>query len=86
LAEAGYPEIGKDDWVGVFVPARTSREIVIALNRSIAAIITGTDATEPMATLGFEPLASTPEEFGARIGVEVDAWGRMIRATNIKAE
>jgi tripartite-type tricarboxylate transporter receptor subunit TctC len=86
LAEAGYPEIGKDDWVGVFVPARTPKEIVIALNRSIATIIASTDATERMATLGFEPLASTPEEFGARIGVEIDTWGKMIRATNIKAE
>jgi tripartite-type tricarboxylate transporter receptor subunit TctC len=86
LAEAGYPEIGKDDWVGVFVPARTPKEIVIALNRSIATIIASTDATERMATLGFEPLASTPEEFRARIGVEIDTWGKMIRATNIKAE
>jgi tripartite-type tricarboxylate transporter receptor subunit TctC len=86
LAEAGYPEIGKDDWVGVFVPARTPKEIVIALNRSIATIIASTDAIERMATLGFEPLASTPEEFGARIGVEIDTWGKMIRATNIKAE
>jgi tripartite-type tricarboxylate transporter receptor subunit TctC len=86
LAEAGHPEIGKDDWVGVFVPARTPKEIVIALNRSIATIIASTDATERMATLGFEPLASTPEEFGARIGVEIDTWGKMIRATNIKAE
>jgi tripartite-type tricarboxylate transporter receptor subunit TctC len=86
LAEAGYPEIGKDDWVGVFVPVRTPKEIVIALNRSIATIIASTDATERMATLGFEPLASTPEEFGARIGVEIDTWRKMIRATNIKAE
>jgi tripartite-type tricarboxylate transporter receptor subunit TctC len=86
LAEAGYPEIGKDDWVGVFVPARTPKEIVIALNRSIATIIASTDATERMATLGFEPLASTPEEFRARIGVEIDTWGKMIRATHIKAE
>jgi tripartite-type tricarboxylate transporter receptor subunit TctC len=70
----------------VFVPARTPKVIVIALNRSIAAIITGTDATEPMATLGFDPLASTPEEFGERIGIELDTWRQMIRATNIKAE
>jgi tripartite-type tricarboxylate transporter receptor subunit TctC len=86
LAETGYPVIGKDDWVGVFIPARTPKEIVIALSRSIATFITSTDATEPMATLGFEPLASTPEEFGVRIGVEIDTWGKMLRATNIKAD
>jgi tripartite-type tricarboxylate transporter receptor subunit TctC len=86
LAEAGYPEISKDDWVGVFVPARTPQGIIIALNRSIATIMASTDALERMTTLGFEPFSSTPEEFGARIGVEIDTWGTMIRATNIKAE
>jgi hypothetical protein len=34
MAEAGYPEVEGDGWVGVLVPARTPKEIIAA--RSIA--------------------------------------------------
>jgi tripartite-type tricarboxylate transporter receptor subunit TctC len=37
-----------------------------------------------LATLGFEPVASTPQEFGAQIRAEIERWGNVIRAANIK--
>jgi len=37
-------------------------------------------------TLGFEAVASTPEEFAIRIKVETEMWGKVIRAANIKPE
>ena len=86
MADAGYAEIGKDDWIGVFVPAGTPNAIVATLNNSLRTIITQPDTVERMATLGFEPVVSTPEEFSTRIKVEIESWGRMIRAANIRAE
>ena len=41
---------------------------------------------ERLPTLGFEPVASTPTEFAERIKVEVESWGKVVRAANIKAE
>ena len=35
MAEAGFPEVECDVWVGPLVPARTPREIVTLLNRQI---------------------------------------------------
>ena len=40
---------------------------------------------ERLATLGFDPIASSPEEFGARIRADNEKWGKVIRAANIKA-
>jgi tripartite-type tricarboxylate transporter receptor subunit TctC len=85
-AEAGYPEIEGDSWVGVLVPAGTPSEIIGALRREIARIIALPDVKERLPALGFEAVGSTPEEFAARIKVEIETWGKVIRAANIKAE
>jgi tripartite-type tricarboxylate transporter receptor subunit TctC len=85
-AEAGYPEIQGDSWVGLLVPAGTPREIIDALQREIARIIALPDVKERLPALGFEAVGSTPEEFAARIKVETEIWGKVIRAANIKPQ
>jgi len=41
---------------------------------------------ERLLALGFEPIASTPEEFAARITWEIDKWARVIRAADVKLQ
>jgi tripartite-type tricarboxylate transporter receptor subunit TctC len=85
IAEAGYPEIKGDVWVGVFTPAGTPKQIVTLLNHEIAGIVTLTDMKDHLAALGFEPVVNTPEEFTDRIKDEFETWGNLIRAANLKA-
>lgn len=85
-AEAGYPDIQGDSWVGLLAPAGTPNEIIGALQREIAGIIALPDVKERLPTLGFEAVASTPEEFASRIKLETEMWGKVIRAANIKPE
>jgi tripartite-type tricarboxylate transporter receptor subunit TctC len=84
MTEAGYPDIEGDSWVGVMVPAGTPAEIVASLRREIVAIIALPETRERLTTLGFDPVASTPEAFAARIRAEIALWRRVIRAGNIK--
>jgi tripartite-type tricarboxylate transporter receptor subunit TctC len=86
MAEAGYPDIEGQSWFGVAVPAGTPKEIVALLNREIVRSMALPDVKERLATLGFEAIASTPEEFGARIRADLEKWGNVIRAAKIKAE
>jgi tripartite-type tricarboxylate transporter receptor subunit TctC len=86
MTEAGYPDIAGDSWVGVLVPSGTPQEIVRLLHREIAAIIALPDMKARLTTLGFEPVVSTPEEFESQIRVEIETWGKVIRAANIKAQ
>jgi tripartite-type tricarboxylate transporter receptor subunit TctC len=86
MPEAGYPDIEGESWFAVAVPAGTPKEIVILLHREIVRIMALSDVKERLATLGFESIASTPQEFGARIRTEFEKWGKVIRAANIKAE
>jgi tripartite-type tricarboxylate transporter receptor subunit TctC len=39
---------------------------------------------ERLETLGYETVASTPDEFAERIKFELEAWGNVIKAANIK--
>jgi tripartite-type tricarboxylate transporter receptor subunit TctC len=84
MAEAGYPEIAGDNWQAVVVPAGTPKEIIAYLHREI--IIALADVRERLAVLGFEPVASTPEEFAARAKLEFETWAKVIRASGIKAQ
>jgi tripartite-type tricarboxylate transporter receptor subunit TctC len=85
MAEAGYPDVEGDSWFAVAVPGGTPKEIVALLNREIVKAMALPDVKERLATLGFDSIASSPEEFGARIRTDTEKWGKVIRAANIKA-
>ena len=85
-AEAGYPQIEGDSWVGLLAPAGTPREIIRELRDEIAKILALPDVKERLPALGFEVVGSTSEEFAARIKAETEIWGKVVRAANIKAE
>jgi tripartite-type tricarboxylate transporter receptor subunit TctC len=37
-------------------------------------------------TLGFVPVASTPDQFGIRIRAEIAKWSKVVRDANIRAD
>jgi len=39
-----------------------------------------------LAVLGFKGVASTPEEFAARIKVEIEKWGKVVHDANLRIE
>lgn len=86
LAEAGLLEQEADTIVGILVPSGTPQSIVASLHGAIVGAMGQPDATEKLAALGFEAIASTPDEFAARIATDMPKWANVIRAANIKAE
>src|SRR5262249_2713460 len=86
MAEAGYPAIECDSWFGVVVPAGTPKEIITLLNREIVRILALTDMREHYATLGFDPVGSSPEAFAVAIKVGVEKWGKVMRLANARAQ
>jgi tripartite-type tricarboxylate transporter receptor subunit TctC len=86
IAEAGYPQIRGDEWIGVFVPAGTPRPVIDVLNREIAAVMALPATKEQLAMLGLTPIASTPEAFRDHIKADLERWAKVMRDANIKAE
>ena len=86
VAEAGYPILEGDQWLGVFVPAGTPKEIVTTLHRKIDEFVAQPDMKEHLEALDFYRIESTPEAFAARIRAELATWRNVIRTANIRAE
>jgi len=86
LAEAGAPGQESDIILGVLVPTGTPHDVVDRLHREIVRIVALPDVRARLSALGFEPIASTPEEFADRIRWEIDKWAKVIRAANIRAQ
>lgn len=85
-AEAGFPGIAGDIWVGVLVPARTPKEIVTQLHREITAVIADPDTKERLAKVGFDPVSSTPDAFARQIASELANWRQVISAAKLKPQ
>jgi len=86
MAEAGYPGIEGEAWFAVIVPARVPKEIIALLHREIVKTIALPGMKERMATLGFDPVGSAPEECAAQLRTEAAKWAKVIREAGIKAQ
>jgi tripartite-type tricarboxylate transporter receptor subunit TctC len=86
LAEAGVPDQEADSALGVLVPAGTPAPIIDLLHREISSAIAQLTAEGRLVTLGFDPIANSPEEYAARIRADIQKWADVIRAANITAE
>jgi len=86
MEEAGYPGQEGDTPQCILVPAGTPKEIIALLNREILRIIALPDVKEKFAAIGFEPIGTTPEEFAARIKVEVPRWAKIVSDAKIKVD
>jgi tripartite-type tricarboxylate transporter receptor subunit TctC len=84
--EAGYPILGGDQWLGVFVPAATPKEIITTLYHRIVETTALPDMKERLEAIEFYPVESTPEESADRIKSELEKWRTVIRAANIKPD
>jgi len=86
FTEQGVKDQDADTLTGVVAPAGTPKEIVDLLAREIAKAVARPDFREKLAKLGFTPVANTPDEFAARIKLELEKWGKVVRAANLRIE
>ena len=85
-AEQGIKDQEADTLTGIVAPAGTPKEIVDLLYREIAKIVAQPDVRERLTVLGFNPVANTPEQYGERIKLEIDKWGKVVRDAKLRIE
>jgi tripartite-type tricarboxylate transporter receptor subunit TctC len=86
FAEQGIKDQDADTLTGIVAPAGTPKEIVDLLYREIAKAVSEPDVKERLTVLGFKPVANTPDEFGTRIRLEMDKWGKVVRDAKLRIE
>ena len=86
FAEQGIKDQEADTLTGIVLPAGTPKEIVDLLQREVAKIVAQPDVKEKLGALGFVPIANTPDAFGARIKLEIEKWGKVVRDAKLRIE
>ena len=86
IAEAGLPGYEFVTWHGVLAPRGTAPAIVSLLNAKLKEALTAPEQARFFEQMGFEIVASSPEEFAAHLKRESEKWGKVIRERHIRVE
>jgi tripartite-type tricarboxylate transporter receptor subunit TctC len=80
------PGFEASSWNAVLAPKGTPPDIVERLNREIIAGLNHPPIKERMASGGGTPFTESVPEFTKFVADEIEKWGKLVRALNIKAE
>jgi tripartite-type tricarboxylate transporter receptor subunit TctC len=86
MIESGYANFVSDTFNALFAPAGTPPDIVAQLVKESRAAFANPQAREQARKAGFEIVAGTPEQLGARVAAEVPAVRELVARAGIKAE
>ena len=80
------PGYDASNWKGIGAPKNTPPEIVEKLNKEINSALSNPSLKAKLAEFGNAPFATSPAEFDKFFAEEVEKWGKVVRAANIKPE
>ena len=86
IAESGVPGYSEGAFHGVMAPAGISKAIVEKLHTEIVKAMRSPDVLGRLTAEGAEVVASTPQEFDARLRADIDKWAKIIKQAGIRAE
>ncbi|HEY2137183.1 MAG TPA: tripartite tricarboxylate transporter substrate binding protein [Xanthobacteraceae bacterium] len=83
LDEQGLKGFAVANWAGLLGPAGLDPAIVKKLHDEVIAILALDDIKDRIKTLGFDMIASTPEEFGAQTKRDVERWTEVVQKAGV---
>ena len=86
IAEAGLPGYDLSPWFAVFMPAGTPPAIVERINAALLEAMKLPEVKARFATIGAEPIGSTPAQLAAHLDAEMAKWGQIIQSRGIRAD
>ena len=75
-----------DTWWGLVAPAGTPLEVVERLNKAFTSALQAPDTRSRFAALMAEPVATTPEQFGAFMKKELNRYEPVVKASGAKVD
>jgi len=84
LAESGVPGFDVSAWFAFYLPVRTPPDIVRKASADIDAALQHPPVRQRLEALGGDIVGGPPEKLSAFLKSEMDKWGPLIRAANIK--
>lgn len=86
VIESGVPGYQPELWFGLLTSAQVPKPIVARLNGEIRRILGEAEVKQRWLPIGLEPRPTTPGEFDKLIASDIELFGKIARAGNIRAE
>ena len=86
VAESGMTGFDFASWYGLWGPKDMPADLVVKIQSEVAKIVRQPEVKKQFATLGFEPIGSTPEYFAKYIKDEMAKYQKIIQDAKIKVE
>jgi tripartite-type tricarboxylate transporter receptor subunit TctC len=79
-----FPNSDYPFWIGIFMPAKTPRDIVEKFHNEAVKTMQLPNVKERLETLGMEPMPLTPVAFDAQVRAEIGTTGALAKAAGLK--
>jgi tripartite-type tricarboxylate transporter receptor subunit TctC len=77
--EAGYPDSDYTVWYGVFMPAKTPRDVVQKFYTAANGVLQSPAMQQRLKQLAVDPFPMTPEQFDQYVAKDLDTNGRLFQ-------
>jgi tripartite-type tricarboxylate transporter receptor subunit TctC len=84
--EEGVPGLESDTLTGILAPAGTPKAIIDKWNAAIVKVAADPETRKKLDTLGFVPVANSPDQFADRIKAEMARWDKVVKAAGIHVD
>jgi tripartite-type tricarboxylate transporter receptor subunit TctC len=84
--EAGFRDAEYPIWYGLFVPAKTPRNVVNTLHSETVKALQAPKVRERIAALFVDPMVMMPNDFDAYVQKEMDINAMLVKAAGIKPD
>jgi tripartite-type tricarboxylate transporter receptor subunit TctC len=84
--EEGVPGLESDTLTGILAPAGTPKTVIDKWNAAIVKMAADPETRKKLETLGFVPVANSPDQFAERIKAEMARWDKVVNAAGIHVD
>jgi len=86
VAELGYKGFDVSTWYGIFVPAKTPKDVIATLNTEVNKLLATPEMKAAIIAQGAEPQSMTPEQFETLLKTDYEKWKGIVQASGATIE
>jgi len=86
IAESGLAGFAEGAFHGVMAPAGIPKNVIEKLHAEIVKAMRSPEVLSRLTAEGAQVVASTPQEYGARIRTDIEKWAKVIKQAGIRPE
>ena len=86
MAEQGHKDFVLGNWGGIVVPTGTSKAIIDKMYGEVARQMKQPDVVDKVVQQGFDVAVTSPADFGKRIKVEVERFGKAVKESGARVD